>query len=129
MLKKTVLVHALTLAFGGAVLTAGMVAPAMAQSNATSTVYGSVAPGPDVRITIENPAIGLRRTLTPDSQGRFQATALPTGTYTVTQLRGDTVVGTTTVETSIGQNAEAVFAQAGIQTVEVTGARRNIDVT
>ncbi len=129
MFKKTVLVHALTLAFGGAVLAIGTMAPAMAQSNATSVVYGTVAPGADVRVVLENPATGLRRTVTPDAQGRFQATALPTGSYTVTQYRGDAVVGTTRVETSIGQNAEAVFAEAGVQTVEVTGQRRNIDVT
>jgi hypothetical protein len=43
MLKKTVLVHALTLAFSGAALTMAVVQPAMAQSNATGNIYGRVA--------------------------------------------------------------------------------------
>lgn len=130
MFKKTVLVHALTLAFGGAALTVSLMQPAMAQSNATGTVFGKVTPGADVKVLIENPATGLHRTVTPDAQGRFQATALPTGTYKVTEMKGSTVVGTTTVDASIGQNAEAVFAPAaGIQTVQITGQRRTIDVT
>ncbi len=134
MFKKTVLVHALTLAFSGAALTVAVMNPASAQSNATSTVFGTVTPGADVRVVVENPAIGLRRVLTPDAQGRFRATSLPTGTYTVSQLKGDTVVSSVQVEASLGQGAEAVFAQApaassSMQTVQVTGQRRTIDIS
>jgi hypothetical protein len=133
MFKKTVLVHALTLAFSGAALTVGVMNPAMAQSNATGTVFGTVAPGAGVTVVIENPATGLRRVVTPDAQGRFRATSLPTGSYTVSQMSGTTVVSTVQVEASIGQGAEAVFPQAapasGMQTVQVTGQRRTIDVS
>jgi hypothetical protein len=45
MLRKTVVARALTIAFGTAVLSAAVVAPAMAQSNTTGTIYGKVAPG------------------------------------------------------------------------------------
>ena len=133
MLKKTVLVHALTLAFGGAVLTAGMVAPAMAQSNASGSVFGTVAPGSNVQILIENTDIGIRRTLTPDAQGRFNASSLPTGVYRVSQVRDGGVVATVDVETSIGRNGEAIFtaapAAAGTQVVQVTGTRATIDTS
>jgi len=133
MFKKTVLVHALTLAFGAAVLSAGVVRPAAAQSNASGTIFGSVAPGPNARVTVENPATGVRRTLTPDAQGRFQATSLPTGTYTVTQLDGATVVATVQVDAILGQGSEAVFvatpSSGAMQTVQITGVRRTIDVT
>jgi hypothetical protein len=132
MTKQTVLVRALTLAFSGAVLTMGAMQPAMAQSNATGNIYGRIEAGSNTKVVIENPATGLRRVLTPDAQGRFQATALPTGTYKVSQLRGDSVVSTIEVDASIGQSAEAVFAApaaSGVQTVEVTGQRRTIDVT
>ena len=139
MFKKTVLVHALTLAFSGAALTVAGMSPAMAQSNATGTVYGTVTPGADVRVVVENAATGLRRVLTPDAEGRFRATSLPSGSYNVSQMKGETVVATTQVETSIGQGVQAVFTQAeqapqaaaagGIQTVQVTGQRRTIDVT
>lgn len=133
MFKKTVLVHALTLAFGAAVLSAGIVQTASAQSNATGTIFGTVTPGPNVKVTVENPATGIRRTLTPDASGRFQATSLPTGTYTVSQLDGSTVVATVQVDASLGQGSEAVFVAAPVagamQTVQVTGVRRTIDVS
>ncbi|RZJ84316.1 MAG: carboxypeptidase regulatory-like domain-containing protein, partial [Massilia sp.] len=123
MLKKTVLVHALTLAFGVAAVGVGVMSPAMAQSNATGTVYGTVTPGANVQVQIENPATGLRRTLTPDASGRFTASALPTGSYRVSQLRDGKVVSTVEVDAGIGSNVEALFPAAnGIQTVQVTGA-------
>ncbi len=132
MFKKTVLVHALTLAFGGAALTAGFIEPAMAQSNATGVVYGNVAPGANASVVIENTATGLRRVVTPDAQGRFRATALPPGPYRVTQMQGETALATQQVEVSIGQGASVNFAQQapaqGMQTVTVTGQRRTIDV-
>jgi hypothetical protein len=129
MFKKTVLVHALALAFGGAALTVATMDNAMAQSNATGNIYGR-ATAPDVKVVVENPATGLRRVLTPDAQGRFQATALPPGTYHVSQMRGNTVVSAIDVDASIGASAEAVFGPAsGVQTVQVTGTRRTIDVT
>src|SRR5689334_11203507 len=103
MLKKTVLVHALTLAFSGAALTVATMDVAMAQSNATGSIYGR-ATANDVKVVVENPATGLRRTLTPDAQGRFQATALPPGTYKVSQVRGDSVVSSIEVDASIGSN-------------------------
>lgn len=133
MFKKTVLVHALTLAFGAAVLSTGVVQTASAQSNATGNIFGTVAPGPNVKVTIENPSTGVRRTLTPDASGRFQATSLPTGTYTVTQIDGTTVVGSVQVDAVLGQGSEAVFvataAPGAMQTVQVTGIRRTIDVS
>ncbi|HEU5437454.1 MAG TPA: hypothetical protein VFU95_13635, partial [Telluria sp.] len=130
MFRKTVLARALAIAFSGAALSIGVMAPAMAQSNATGTIFGTVTPGANVKVTIENPATGLRRTVTPDAQGRFQATALPPGSYRVTQLNGTTVVGTADVEASVGQGAEAVLVPAAsVQTVQVTGRRRNIDVS
>ncbi len=129
MFKRTVLVHALGIAFSGAALSLAVTAPAMAQSNATSSVFGTATPGPDVTIVVENLATGLRRTLTPDAQGRFRASSLPSGTYRVSQLRGSEVIATTDVEASIGAGGEAIFtAPGGTQTVQVTGQRRIIDV-
>jgi outer membrane receptor protein involved in Fe transport len=130
MFKKTVLVHALMLAFGGAALTVATMDTAMAQSNATGSVYGTVAPGSDVHVVIENEANGFRRAVTPDAQGRFRVTALPPGSYKVTQMRGQTAAGSMTVDVSISQSAAAEFVAApGVQTVQVTGQRRTIDVT
>jgi hypothetical protein len=133
MFKKTVLVHALTLAFSGAALTVGVMNPAMAQSNATGVVYGTVTPGADTKVVIENTATGLRRVITPDAQGRFRVGALPPGSYSVTQMQGTTAVATQQAEVSIGQGASINFVQeaaqsTNMQTVRVTGQRRTIDV-
>ena len=118
------------MAFGAAALTVGALQPAMAQSNATGTIFGTVTPGADLKIIIENPATGLRRTVTPDAQGRFQATALPTGTYKVSQMQGATVTGTTEVEAKLGQGSEVFFsAPVAIQSVQVQGRRATIDVS
>lgn len=131
MLRKTVLVHALSLAFGGAALGVAVMSPAMAQSNASGSIYGVVPAGSGVQVLVENPDIGVRRTLTPDAAGRFTASSLPSGTYKVSQLRDGQVVDTTTVETGLGRAGEAVFAGAakGTQIVQVTGTRTTIDTT
>jgi hypothetical protein len=60
MFKKTVLVHALTLVFGGAVLTATTMGTAMAQSNATGTVSGRVEGVSGASVALVNTETGLR---------------------------------------------------------------------
>jgi TonB-dependent Receptor Plug Domain len=101
---------------------------AYAQSNATGTVYGTVQPGPGVTVLIENEATGFKRTLTPDSTGRFSATALPPGIYKATQLRDGRPAGTSTVEVLLGQGTEVSFAGA-TQVIQITGAVRRLDMS
>ncbi len=127
MLKKTVLVHALTLAFGGAALTVGLVEPAMAQSNATGNILGTVDAPSGATVVVQNVDTGLRRTLTPDASGRYQATSLPVGRYKVDLVRNGSVVDSREVEVNLGQGANASFAS--MQSVQVTGRRNRIDVT
>jgi hypothetical protein len=129
MLRKTVIARALTIAFGSAIVAAGVVQPAMAQSNATGTIFGVVAPGPDIKVHIENPDTGIRRTLVPDASGRFQATSLPTGNYKVTLLKGDAIIGTADADAKLGAGTEVVFPAQSVQTVQVSGQRRSIDVS
>jgi len=129
MLRKTVIARALAIAFGSAIVAAGVVQPAMAQSNATGTIFGVVTPGPDVKVHIENPATGVRRTAVPDASGRFQATSLPTGSYKVTLVKGETTIGTADADASLGKSTEVVFTTPSIQSVQVTGVRRTIDVS
>lgn len=54
MLKKSVIVHALAIAFGGAALTVGLIEPAMAQSNASAVIYGSVTNPAGATVTLTN---------------------------------------------------------------------------
>ena len=131
-LKKTLLVQALSAALGATVLMAGVSTTAWAQSNTTGTVSGNVGVAANSTVSLENTQTGIRRTVTPDATGRFQATALPPGEYKVQLLRGGAVVGTRTIEVLAGAGAEANFVAAGSQTVEsvqVTATRQVIDVS
>jgi hypothetical protein len=127
MLKKSVLVHALALAFGGMALTVGVVQPAMAQSNAAGVVFGTVEGAPGATIVLQNTETGTRRTATVDASGRYQATALPVGHYRVQLVQGGNVTRTLEVDVLLGQGVDASFL--GTQTVQVTGRRARIDVS
>ena len=129
MLKKSVLVHALTLAFSGAVITAGTMAPAMAQSNATGTVGGRVEGTPGASVVLVNTETGLRRTGSVDANGRFQVTALPPGHYRVELVQNGSVVRTNEVDVLLGQGVDSSFLSAAVQSVQVTGRRSRIDMT
>jgi hypothetical protein len=132
MLKKTVLVHTLSLAFGGAVLGMAAMSPAMAQSNASGSVYGKVAGGTGDTVTLVNSGTNATRTTTVDASGNFRVTSLPIGVYTATLTKGGASVGSTQVEVLAGQGIEASFATAvagGVQSVQVSGRRNRIDVS
>jgi len=126
--KKNLVAHALILAFGAGALTVGVAPSVMAQSNAAGTIYGGAKAGSTIQAT--NTETGLRRSVTVDSTGRFQLTALPIGTYNVTLSNGGKTEQSLDLNVSVGQSVEAVFSQkTGVQVVEVSGARRKIDVS
>ncbi len=123
MLRKTVLIRALQLAFSAAALSTVAINPVMAQSNAAGVIFGKAAAGSSV--VLKNLDTNQTRTLTADSQGKFNASGLAMGRWQVT-AGGKTTV----VETIAGQGAEAVFAEAAtVQTVQVSGRRSRIDVS
>ena len=100
-----------------------------AQSNTTGTIYGQAPAGTGYTILVEDVSTGLKRTVTPDASGRFNAVSLPTGTYKATLLRDGKVVSTTTgLEVLIGQGAEAVFSD-GVQVVQITGRLLRLDMS
>ncbi len=127
MLKKTILAHALTMAFMGAALTVGVANPAMAQSNAAGTIFGD-ANVAGATVVVRNVDTNLQRRVTADASGRYQVTALPVGRYKVEVLQGDKVVNTSDVDVSAGQGAEASFG-AKVQSVRIAGTRTRIDVS
>jgi outer membrane receptor protein involved in Fe transport len=127
--KKTLVARALFVAFGATALTVGINTTALAQTNVTGTIYGQVAAAAGTTILIVNKETGARRTLTPDSTGRFNAQSLATGPYKVEQIVNGTVVKTQdNVEVRIGQGSEVTFGTT-LQTVQVIGLRQKIDVT
>ncbi|MDO8179588.1 MAG: TonB-dependent receptor [Undibacterium sp.] len=127
VLKKTLVAHALTLAFSAGVLTVGVSSTAFAQSNATGTVFGRVAAGLGNSVIVQNKDTKLTRTVTPDAGGKFQATSLPTGQYKVTLMSGANVIRSMDVEVLLGQGVEATFD--AVQSVEVSARRTRIDVS
>ncbi|QJD91740.1 TonB-dependent receptor plug domain-containing protein [Duganella dendranthematis] len=128
MLRKTVLVNALSLAFSAAALSVAVVQPVMAQSNASGNIFGQIDSPSGASIQVENKETGLKRTALPESGGRFQLSALPVGRYTVQLIRDGKAVQTTEVEVQIGQGVDASFT-AAVQAVQVTGRRSRIDVS
>jgi hypothetical protein len=128
MFKKTILAHALTMAFMGAALTVGVATPAMAQSNASGSIFGD-AGVPGATIVVRNVDTNLTRRVTADASGRYQITALPLGQYKVEVQQGDKVVNTSNVDVTAGQGAEASFGAAKVQSVRIAGTRSKIDVS
>jgi len=129
MLKKTVLVHALALAFGGVALSVGVIAPVQAQSNASGNIFGQIDSPAGATIVVSNQETGLRRTVTPEANGRYQVSALPVGRYTVQVVRGGQVANTADIDVNVGQGTNASFTAAAVQSVQVTGRRSRIDVS
>ena len=133
MLRKTVLVRALALAFSAGAMSTMVVAPVMAQSNAAGTIFGKIDAGAGDSVVLKNTDTNAARTSAVDANGAFRVTSLPIGNYTVTLMKGQAVVGTTSLEVLAGQGVEATFpsagATAGVQAVQVTGRRNRIDIS
>jgi len=131
MFKKTVMVHALTLAFGAAVISTGVVQTASAQSNASGNIVGTVEQPAGATVNLVNTGTGLKRSIVPEASGRYQATTLPAGHYKVDLVRDGNIVNSVEVDVLVGQGVDASFvtATAGIQSVQVRGRRSRIDVS
>lgn len=126
--KASLLAQAVSLAIIGGVTGVGVVTPAFAQSNTTGSVFGVVAGGPGASVQLENKATGAKRAIPTDAAGRFNFASVPPGAYRLVVSRDGKVVETRDdVQLSASQNLEVTFAK--LDTVEVTGARKLIDVT
>jgi hypothetical protein len=129
MFRKTVVARALSLAFSTAAISAAVMQPAFAQSNAAGTVYGKVASGAATSVVIRNTETNQQRTVQIDQSGAFSASALLPGHYTAT-LQGGSLNGRTAeVDVIAGQGSEFAFVDPGVAKVEVTGRRTRIDVS
>jgi hypothetical protein len=126
MLRKTVVARALSIAFSTAAIAIAVAQPAMAQSNTTGSISGRAEAKPGVTVSVVGIDSGLKRVVTPEANGTFHLTSLPIGNYKITVLDGTRVVGTKDVEVRIGGEAEADF---GVQTVQISARRKQIDVT
>ena len=114
-LKRSALTVALGLCFAGGV---------QAQST-TGSIFGNVPAGSTVTITNNS---GLSRTVTADASGRYTASQLPVGTYTVTNANGEK----RQVVVTVGSGANVSFndGATNLDVVTVVGSSvPAIDVT
>ena len=129
MLRKTVLARALQVAFTAGALSMAVAPTVMAQSNAAGSVYGKITAGSGDTIILKSNDTNQTRTSSIEPNGTFRVTNLPLGNYTATLQKGGNVVSTTTLDVIAGQGVEAVFATAGMTSVQVTGRRSRIDIS
>lgn len=126
-LNKTVITRALILAFGTGLGAMAFNPVAMAQSNASATIFGTVQAGSATTVVLRNVATGLSRTVNIDAAGSFRATALPDGRYSADLMNGATKIRSVDLEVLAGQGTEAMFSE--IQTVQLSTRRTRIDVS
>lgn len=120
MFRKTVVAHALTLAFTASVASLAVTNVAYAQA-VTGSINGTAAAGSTV--TVVNKDIGYSRTVTAGSDGRFTLSQLPGGNYVLTS-GGQSQ----TVTVAAGQGSTASFSAGAVQTVTIAGRASRIDV-
>jgi TonB dependent receptor/Carboxypeptidase regulatory-like domain/TonB-dependent Receptor Plug Domain len=127
--RPTNLPKKLLIALAAASTSAVLLPTALAQSNLVGSVFGQVAAGAGEQVVIENAATGLKRSVAVDGSGKFTIGAMPPGRYKVQLVRQGQTVSTLEIDVLAGQGAEAVFAAAGTQKIEITGRVLAIDVS
>ena len=126
MFRKTVVARALSIAFSTAALSIAVMPLAMAQSNTTGSIAGRIAAKPGTTVAVVGIDNGVKRVVTPDASGQFRLSQLPVGNYTVSLVQENATVSSTQVEVRIGQETVAAL---GVQSVQVIGRRKAIDMT
>ncbi len=131
MPKRTLIARSVQIAFSVATLALALPSTVHAQSNAAGVAYGQVAPGTNQTVLVENKSNGVVRRIAVEGDGRWRASGLPVGVYSVTLMRdGKPVSSTDNVEVKVAQGSEVLFAapQSTLDTVTVTGRVAQIDV-
>jgi hypothetical protein len=123
LMRKTVLAHALTIAFAASV--ASLSSGAYAASNSAGDITGRASAGSV--ITVENKSIGFTRTITVDANGNFQLSQLPPGNYVVRAKLPNGSTDERAVAVQAGTGTSANFDEA-TNVVRVTGRASRIDV-
>ena len=90
----------------------------------TGSIYGNAGAGGGV-VVIENIETGAKISVTPDANGRYSATTLPSGRYKVTLERDGTNVVRENVQVRVGQGTEVGLTGDNIETVLVVGTGAN----
>lgn len=122
MIRKTAIARSVALAFGMAAVGVWVAPAAYAQSNTTGTIFGTVDSAAGSEVLVESKETGFKRTIKPDANGRFNLTAVPTGTYSVSLVRNGQVVSKQDgIEVRISQGSEVTLTAT--QTVQIRASR------
>jgi hypothetical protein len=117
------------MAFAAMAVSTVVMPGAMAQSNASGNIYGRVEAPAGTTVVMTNVDTGLKRSITPDADGKYLATAMPTGHYKIELQKGGQTINTAETDVLVGRGVEASFGGAVTQTVQVSGRRSRIDVS
>jgi TonB dependent receptor/Carboxypeptidase regulatory-like domain/TonB-dependent Receptor Plug Domain len=98
-------------------------APVHAQSNTEGAIAGYVRKAENQTVIVKSTNTGLTREVTPDANGRFAVTSLPTGPYSVTVKESGKPDVEALVTVGVGSTANVRFDQL-IESVVVTGDRQ-----
>ena len=128
-LRQTLIARAFMLCFSAGALSGAVCTTAMAQSNASGIVFGQIAAGSASAVLLKNVATNAARTVAVDAAGKFQATSVPAGRYTVALVKDGATMGATEVEVLAGQGVQAEFSTLGVAMVKIEGRRSRIDVS
>ena len=95
----------------------GLGGVAMAQSNASGVIFGNAGEAAGATVHVENVHTGQSREITVDDAGRYRATSLPVGTYTVTLKRAGQVIGSRdNVQVRVGSGTDVSFDNSALKT-------------
>ncbi len=95
----------------------------------TGSIHGNAGSGGGV-VVIENVETGAKTTVTPDRNGRYSASSLPSGRYKVTLDRDGKTTVRDNIQVIVGQGTEVGLVGEAVETITVYGAAVNqIDMT
>ncbi|MET0618566.1 MAG: TonB-dependent receptor, partial [Luteibacter sp.] len=113
LLRPTALALALGLAATGSV---------HAQSNASGVVFGRVSIEQGTVVHLQNVDTGLARDIAVDAEGRYRASSLPVGRYTISLMRAGTTVSTReNVSVNVGTGTDVSFVSEATSAAELEG--------
>ncbi len=90
----------------------------------SGSIFGNAGAGGGV-VVIENIETGIRVSVTPDSQGHYSASTLPSGRYKVTLQRDGQSTVRENIQVMVGQGVEVGFVGDTIESIVVFGSAVN----
>ncbi|NII09302.1 TonB-dependent receptor [Oleiagrimonas sp. C23AA] len=110
-LRRALPHSALTLAIAGAIGLASLAGAPLAHAQSTTgTIFGTAPVASGESVVISNASTGVTRTVSVGKDGRYSASSLPLGSYTVTLMQNGTTVQTQkNIQLTVGAGSNVSF--------------------